>query len=97
MLFSPWFQHCSKKCKDDLGNFMAVVGKRIAADAMVWRKGRGGRKNGAADALRRLCFLLDQANEEFTKARPKGAPSIVDYVDALNRASNVSRGMDRRN
>ena len=28
--------YCSTQCKNDMGNFMTVVGKRIPADAMAW-------------------------------------------------------------
>ena len=88
--------YCSQKCKDDFGNFMLVVGKRIAPVAMKWRAARGGKDNGGSAAFHDLCKLLDQANEEFRDARPKGAPTIHQYLAARNGSSQIRSGLDRR-
>lgn len=86
--------YCSPKCKNDMGNFFTVVGKRVCADAMVWRKGRGT-KGTPADAFQRMCKLLDEANAEFKAERPKRAPGIEGYVEARNGARGVRYGIDR--
>jgi hypothetical protein len=88
--------YCSPACKTEFNNHMTVVGKRIAAEAMAWRRARGGKANGGADALHRLCALLDEANAQFVQARPKGAPSINDYIAARNSATGMRPfGKDR--
>ena len=74
---------------------MGVVGKRIAADAMAWRRAQGSVKDGGADALKRMVRLLDEANAEFRDVRPKGAPTINEYVQAVERPNGIRRGMDR--
>lgn len=85
--------YCSAKCKNDMGNFFGVVGKRIAADAMLWRIKRGS-KGAGSEAFQRLCGLLDEANEEFRSRAPK-APNIAAYVDAAMKAGGIRRGKDR--
>lgn len=76
--------YCSAQCRNDFGNFMQVVGKRIAATAMGWRRARGSKDKGGAAAFQQLCTLLDEANAEFVAARPKRAPSINEYLAARN-------------
>lgn len=78
-----------------MAKFFMIVGKRIAADAMAWRRARGSAKKGGADALQRLCKLLDQANEEFRNKRPEGAPNINEYVEAVSKPTGIRRGFDR--
>lgn len=87
--------YCSDKCKNDFGNMMTVIGKRIAAEAMAWRRARGGKHNGGADCFQRLCGLLDEANAEYVAARPKKAPSINDYIRARNGTRGIRFGRDR--
>ena len=91
--------YCSNKCKNDLGNFMAVIGKRIAADALLWRRTRGAKGSGSA-AFQRICKLLDEGNEQFRNREKadgvKKLPTIDSYVAAANSAVGVRRGMDRR-
>ena len=86
--------YCSDRCKNDMGNFLAVVGKRIAADAMLWRR-RRGKAGAAAEAFKRMGVLLDQANEEFRTSRAANAPDIDSYVAARNAAPGVRHGIDR--
>lgn len=86
--------YCSPKCKDAFGNFMAVVGKRIAATTMAWRLARGTKGVGAS-AMKEMCQLLDEANNEFRDVRPKNAPGITDYYRAVRKPSGIRRGMDR--
>tara|TARA_Y100001938_G_scaffold150301_1_gene240588 strand:+ start:7035 stop:7406 length:372 start_codon:yes stop_codon:yes gene_type:complete len=90
--------YCSTKCKDDMGNFMAKVGKRIAADALLWRRTRGAAGVGAA-AFKRLCALLDEGNEEFRQRDAaegvKRPPTIDSYVAAVNAGKGIRRGLDR--
>lgn len=87
--------YCSPKCKNDFGNFMGVVGKRIALNAMVWRSKRGAKGVGAS-AMKDLCQMLDRANEDFRTMRPKGAPSISDHYVALGNAPGITRSLDLR-
>lgn len=77
-----------------MGNLLAVIGKRIAANAMLWRQKRG-RKGSGAQALKRLAPLLDEAVREFSERRPKGAPSLEQYVHAMNVPNGIRSGMDR--
>lgn len=90
--------YCSAKCKNDMGNLMAKIGKRIAADAMLWRRTRGSKGAGAA-AFKRMCALLDEANEEFRERAVaegvKRAPTIDSYVSAANAGRGIKRGLDR--
>lgn len=86
--------YCSAQCKLELNNFMATVGKRIAAEAMCWRRGRG-KAGTPAESLKRLTRLLDEANGQFRDQRPKGAPSIQDYIEAVNKPTGIRRGIDR--
>lgn len=86
--------YCSPQCKNNMGNFFTVVGKRICADAMFWRLKRG-KAGGPAEAFKRVCWLLDEANREFKDKRPKGAPTIGEYVDAVDGSSQIRRGQDR--
>lgn len=73
---------------------MGVVGKRIAATAMAWRKARG-RKGIGSEALAELAFLLDEANAEFREKRPKKAPTITTYWKARNIPNGIRTGRDR--
>jgi hypothetical protein len=86
---------CTAACKTAFNNATTVIGRRIAAEAMAWRRARGGRSNGGAAAFQRLCCLLDEANAEYTAMRPKKAPSINDYIIARNGKRSISIGKDR--
>lgn len=86
--------YCSTKCKNEFGNFVTVIGKRIAPVAMAWRIKRGGEGVGSS-ALRELCTLLDRANEEF-RNRPKAEgvaklPTIGDHYRAVRRTGTGAR------
>lgn len=86
--------YCSQGCKKEMNTFVTVIGKRIAADAMAWRAGRG-KKGIPAEALKRLTRSLDQANAEFREKRPKRAPTIQSYVEAIGRPTGIRRVSDR--
>lgn len=78
-----------------MGTFFATVGKRIAADAMAWRRVRGSSQKGGAEAMKRMVRLLDEANAKFREDRPSGAPTINEYVEAVEKPNGIRRGMDR--
>lgn len=86
--------YCGQTCKAEMNSFMTVIGKRIAADAMAWRAGRG-KKGVPAAALKRLTRLLDEANADFREKRPKGAPRIQQYVEAVGKPNGIRRVSDR--
>ena len=49
----------------------------------------------AADALKELGFLLDEANAEFVVVRPKKAPSIHEYYARRNAAPGARVARDK--
>lgn len=86
---------CCQECKVSFNNAMTVIGRRVIAEAMAWRRARGVAAKGGADAFQRMCGLLDEANAEFVAIRPKGSPSINDYIRARNSAQGLTFGKDR--
>lgn len=87
--------YCSPSCKQKMASFFTSLGKSIAADAMAWRRVRGNKAKGGAECFQDLCFMLDRANEKFRSDRPKGAPSINDYVVARRKANGITVARDK--